>query len=210
MSELDSVQKITGALSLGPVKHEKAAAVYEYMRVGSTHLKNVKIIGQLATLLKNGEDCTLWVVTIRTPTPFLYKTEIHMVFAVECNGVVHQAIEEIQREWTLSKTFTFFTLLGVGFPTIFLAGLGLLFWINALRLVFVKLPIEQMRAAILQAPALIENNSYPKQRGPRMPVKVSDKACPECGAPLLRRDGTGGRFWGCSGWPECRHTEKYS
>lgn len=210
MSELDSVQKITGALSLGPVKHEKAAAVYEYMRVGSVHLKSVKIIGQLATLLKNGEDCTLWVATIRTPTPFLYKTEIHMVFAVERDGVVHQAIEEIQREWTLSKTFTFFTLLGVGFPTIFLAGLGLLFWINALRLIFVKLPIEQMRAAVLPAPEPIKSNSYPKQRGPRRPVDVSDKACPECGGPMLKRVSAGGSFWGCSGWPECRHTEKYS
>lgn len=208
----ESVQKISGVLSLGPVKHEKAAAVYDYMRVGSAHLKSVKVVGQLATLLRNGEECTLWVATIRTPTPFLYKTEIHMVFAVERDAVVHQAIEEIQREWTLSKTFAFFTLFGVGFPTIFLAGLGLLFWINALRLVFVKLPLEQMRAAILPAPmpAPIKNNSYPKQRGPRMPVKVADKACPECGAPMLKRDGARGSFWGCSGWPKCMHTEKYS
>jgi DNA topoisomerase-1 len=31
--------------------------------------------------------------------------------------------------------------------------------------------------------------------------------CPECGKPLLIRDGRYGRFIGCSGWPECRHTE---
>jgi DNA topoisomerase-1 len=31
--------------------------------------------------------------------------------------------------------------------------------------------------------------------------------CPECGKPLLYRDGRYGRFIGCSGWPKCRHTE---
>jgi DNA topoisomerase I len=31
--------------------------------------------------------------------------------------------------------------------------------------------------------------------------------CPECGKPLLFRDGRYGKFIGCSGWPECRHTE---
>ncbi|MEJ2207539.1 MAG: type I DNA topoisomerase [Anaerolineae bacterium] len=31
--------------------------------------------------------------------------------------------------------------------------------------------------------------------------------CPECGEPLLYREGRYGRFIGCSGWPKCRHTE---
>ncbi|MCL7451864.1 MAG: type I DNA topoisomerase [Anaerolineae bacterium] len=31
--------------------------------------------------------------------------------------------------------------------------------------------------------------------------------CPECGKPLLIRDGRYGKFIGCSGWPACRHTE---
>jgi DNA topoisomerase-1 len=33
------------------------------------------------------------------------------------------------------------------------------------------------------------------------------EACPECGEPLLYREGRYGRFIGCSGWPKCRHTE---
>lgn len=138
-------QKLTGVLALGPAKHEKAAEVYDFIRVGSTYLKNVKVIGQLATLLRDGEECMLWVATIHTPTPFLFKTKIHMVYAVEAGGVVHQAIEEVQREWTASRVLSFFILFGVGVPTMFFFGMGLLFWINALRLPFANLPLAEMR-----------------------------------------------------------------
>ena len=31
-------------------------------------------------------------------------------------------------------------------------------------------------------------------------------SCPECGAPLRRRKGRKGAFWGCGGYPECRFT----
>lgn len=139
------VQKLTGALALGPVQYGGSVAVYESMRVGKTYLKAVKVVGQLDTLLRNGEDCTLWVATIRTPTPFLFKRNIYMVYAVEVNGVVHQAIDVVRREWTSSKIFTFLTLFGVGIPTMFLFGMGLLFWINAARLPFAQLPLAEMR-----------------------------------------------------------------
>ena len=59
------VQKLTGALALGPVQYGGSVAVYESLRVGKTYLKAVKVVGQLDTLLRNGEGCTLWVATIR-------------------------------------------------------------------------------------------------------------------------------------------------
>lgn len=35
-----------------------------------------------------------------------------------------------------------------------------------------------------------------------------EKTCPACGKPMVLRRGRGGRrFWGCSGFPECRETE---
>ncbi|MDO8465280.1 MAG: hypothetical protein Q7S46_08525 [Gallionella sp.] len=143
---MSSTQKLTGALALGPVTYGNEVAVYESMRVGQTYLKAVKVVGQLDTLLRNGESCTLWVATIRTPTPFLFKRDIHMVFAVaDAQGTVHQAIDEVRREWTTSRILTFFVLFGVGIPTMFFAGMGLLFWINALRLPFAQLPLAEMR-----------------------------------------------------------------
>lgn len=41
---------------------------------------------------------------------------------------------------------------------------------------------------------------------------ASDRICPSCGREMVLRTATrganaGGRFWGCSGYPECRHTE---
>lgn len=33
------------------------------------------------------------------------------------------------------------------------------------------------------------------------------KPCPDCGKPMVARKGANGAFWGCSGYPECRHTE---
>lgn len=35
-----------------------------------------------------------------------------------------------------------------------------------------------------------------------------DKACPECGKPLVKRKGKYGYFLGCSGFPKCKHIEK--
>ena len=43
-------------------------------------------------------------------------------------------------------------------------------------------------------------------------AQASGKACPQCGKPMRRRSGTGkdGKaydFWGCTAYPECKHTE---
>ena len=37
---------------------------------------------------------------------------------------------------------------------------------------------------------------------------VGKKVCPECGSPMVRRRGRFGEFFGCSKYPECRHTEQ--
>lgn len=35
------------------------------------------------------------------------------------------------------------------------------------------------------------------------------KVCPECGKEMVVRDGQYGKFWGCSGYPECEYTVEY-
>ncbi len=37
-----------------------------------------------------------------------------------------------------------------------------------------------------------------------------DEACPECGKPLVIREGRRGKFIACSGFPKCRYTRDYS
>lgn len=38
-------------------------------------------------------------------------------------------------------------------------------------------------------------------------TEETDKICPECSKPILIRLGRYGKFYGCSGYPECKHTE---
>jgi DNA topoisomerase-1 len=39
--------------------------------------------------------------------------------------------------------------------------------------------------------------------------EMLDRACPNCGSPLLIRHGRYGKFIGCSNFPDCRHTEPW-
>ena len=38
-------------------------------------------------------------------------------------------------------------------------------------------------------------------------TQKTDKICPKCGAPIIERMGRFGRFYACSKFPECKHTE---
>ena len=40
--------------------------------------------------------------------------------------------------------------------------------------------------------------------------KNPPKICPACGKEMKKRNGRYGAFWGCTGFPECRHTENIS
>lgn len=44
---------------------------------------------------------------------------------------------------------------------------------------------------------------------PSPAVAESAKACPDCGRPLLLKEDRFGKYWFCSGHPECRHSESY-
>lgn len=142
---MSAIQKITGTLTMGPAKQDnKVDTIYEYIRVGSAYLERVKIPGVLNSLLRNGTPCTLWVATFKTPSPFFYSTEIRVVYAVEIDGIVHKAIKEVSRGRTSGKWITVAMLAMIGLFTILLY-IGVLFWINAIRLSFVELPLEDMR-----------------------------------------------------------------
>ncbi len=40
-------------------------------------------------------------------------------------------------------------------------------------------------------------------------VEETDKLCPKCGKPLVLKLGRFGKFYACSGFPECKHTEPF-
>ena len=40
-------------------------------------------------------------------------------------------------------------------------------------------------------------------QGIRVPI-----ICPKCGKSVVEKHGKYGKFWGCSGYPSCRYTQK--
>lgn len=46
------------------------------------------------------------------------------------------------------------------------------------------------------------------RRPQRLTVHVPN--CPDCGRYLVARDGKYGKFWGCTGYPNCHFTRKYT
>jgi DNA topoisomerase-1 len=38
-------------------------------------------------------------------------------------------------------------------------------------------------------------------------ITETDKICPKCGSPIIERFGRFGKFYACSKFPECKHTE---
>jgi DNA topoisomerase I len=41
------------------------------------------------------------------------------------------------------------------------------------------------------------------------PTADSEKQCPQCGKPMVVRQGRFGAFWACSGYPECKETQPF-
>jgi DNA topoisomerase-1 len=48
----------------------------------------------------------------------------------------------------------------------------------------------------------------PGAQGANPAKDSSQKSCSACGKPMVLRNGAGGKFWGCSGFPACRNTER--
>lgn len=143
---MSTVEKISGRLALGAVRHGQDADFYDFMRISSTHLKRVKIVGELAPLLRDGENCTVWVAKVKVPTPLFFSTMTNVIYAIEVDGTLYKAVDDTRRHWNGARFVQAFVLAIAGVPFMLLGGLGLLFWINAVRLMIgAGLPVEKMR-----------------------------------------------------------------
>ena len=67
-----------------------------------------------------------------------------------------------------------------------------------------------------EAAATMDEPMLPAAKGGIYPAVESGpagaepaKACPDCGRPLLLKEDRFGKYWYCSGHPECRHSESY-
>lgn len=53
----------------------------------------------------------------------------------------------------------------------------------------------------------VRRNKASEVRGEKTSGTLGQKTCPKCSKPLVRRNGKHGPFWGCTGFPECKHIE---
>ncbi|MGV1099860.1 DNA topoisomerase [Thiovibrio sp. JS02] len=74
----------------------------------------------------------------------------------------------------------------------------------AVEAIFAEAP-----TSIAEVAAVEEAREEPGQVREIPPAGVPGKPCPDCGRPLLLKEDRFGRFWYCSGHPECRHSESY-
>lgn len=80
-----------------------------------------------------------------------------------------------------------------------------------LKLLGVKIPPSKVTLKVEATPRLVPplvttgsaTPSTPTPRGTR-----GTRSCPTCGAPMRRRTGRHGAFWGCSRYPACRGTRQ--
>ena len=52
-------------------------------------------------------------------------------------------------------------------------------------------------------------NAFQQAERVKLPVELTEEACPQCGKPLAIKLGRYGKFLACSGYPECKYTKSY-
>lgn len=72
--------------------------------------------------------------------------------------------------------------------------------------------IQQSEIVLPSSPGPASRATSSSRSGARAPATKANsssdsKTCPDCGKPMKLRPGKRGDWWGCSGYPACKHTE---
>lgn len=154
-----SIQKISGALTntgpctyTGPNGHVESATIYEYLRIEGDggreyYLEKVVVPSYLDVACDPGLKGVFYLVTI--PYPKLFGSHpIRYLFGISSNGKLRGAIPQTERCVTRGNGGYVFQLLVLGAFLLPAFGFGMLFWLLALRLILVKVPVDKMQQAL--------------------------------------------------------------
>lgn len=75
---------------------------------------------------------------------------------------------------------------------------------------WIKKTIDNIRATPLKLPDPPGAKKWTENKtsaAPKQPATPSGKNCPKCGLPMMNRQSGSRKFMGCSGFPNCKHTE---
>lgn len=128
--------------------NSEPATMYDYWRIESQNqdifLQRIIVPAHLDSIIKIGTTTTFYLVELSLPTILFGRKSMYLVFGIKTNGRQYEAIAQVKNLLRAIK-FSALKLFFVGIPAMFLAGIGLLLWIMAARIVTIKLPLHEMR-----------------------------------------------------------------
>lgn len=154
-----TIQKITGVLDTtgpvnysGPDRRAESAAVYDYLRIegddGREHfLEKVAVPSYLDASIAVGMKGTFYFVTITFPT-LLGSQPVRYLFATSSGGKLRQAIPQAARCATQGNIGVALRLFWYGIILMPAFGVGLLYWLAALRFIRIKAPVNDMQQIV--------------------------------------------------------------
>ena len=142
---MSTIRKLSGRVAWGSVRHTHNFEVCTYARIGNDYLSYVKVPGHLATLLRDGVEATVWVAMLKIPMPWLFSSKAWVVYAAKVDGKIYNFADETRQEWGKAKFWQGSALTVATIVTVLFPPLSLLLLINAIRLTFTNLPVDEMR-----------------------------------------------------------------
>ncbi len=158
-----TIQKISGVLAnTGPASYTaphsqvESGAIYDYLRIEGNdgrerYLEKVIVPSYLDVTLAPGMEGDFYIALITTPK-LLGSRQLCCLFATSTGGQLRQAIRQSARCATDGNGIEAFKLLVLGTLLLPAFGYGMLFWLLALRLMLVKVPIVEMHQALGETP----------------------------------------------------------
>lgn len=134
--------------------NQSGATLYSYLRFdthdGSNgYCETVFAVPELDSLLRGGEDQTVYLAEVRFPRAIGSKKHL-VLYATRRQGRIIESIPSAQRLISQQKVAAL-QLFFYGTFALLLGGLGVLLWIWGLRLLAVSLPVGEMRQALQRA-----------------------------------------------------------
>lgn len=152
---MNEILRIDGRLAAtGLVVHEQRpenVSIYDYLRfVGEngqeTYLERVFVPGYLDSRIGAGFMGRFYLVTLHYPQLFGSKPS-SFLFGVVSAGQLWDGIQPVRKCFGLTKMGVVQLFIG-GLVLLVAWGFGLLFWIQAIRLIRLELPMNKMREAL--------------------------------------------------------------
>lgn len=155
------VRIIKGDLTVtGPCKDHgggEPSARYDYVRFVESgrqvYLQDVIVPAYVDSFIRAGmQGAVFYLVELRYPTFFFGRKSIWMMYGVQVNGELHEAIDKVSRRVSYGNLWEAAQYALAGLISLPLMGVGLILWVLAARTLAVSVPVAEMRQSVKGGP----------------------------------------------------------